>query len=229
MMSFGKTHVFNKSDILCTFIKMTAIQDALYDALNESKDNKIPSSAVKINPYVFNTLQLIDKNRKAKLSNDEKVSQILDICNKYKTTGNRRKKQPKQPTTKDIDATLCKHNIVTEEIQERIAHSIEIAAEELKIKVNMPQEMNNDDYEEEEEISNEIPKNDNNKKFRMIIEEEEEEEEDAIPVPIRTPPKPYDDKQNKEDELKSDYSLEEEEDSDDLFVEESTPVIVRRN
>ena len=216
---------------------MTALQDSLYSALNSSKENKISQDAKQIKPYIFSTLQLIDKNRKEKLSNEEKISKIFEICGQYKSTG-KRKKSIKPSNVKDIDSTLCRHGIIYDEINERIHNSLEIAAEELGINISFPtqeekdvlQSESDNSYAFDEDSEPELKPRKPPQPF-VNTPEEEEEEEEAQPKQRQQQQKQQQTKnpQPRKQTINNLLEEEEEEEDSDVFVEENAPVVIRRN
>ena len=212
---------------------MTSIQDSLYSALDNSKENKITQDAKQVKPYIFKTLQLIDKNRKEKLSNEQKISKIFEICGQYKSSG-KRKKSSRPNNVKDIDATLCRHGIIYDEISERIHNSLEIAAEELGISISFPTEKDElqseseNSYALDEDSEPELKPRKPPQPFVNLQEEEEEEEEESYKEITQQQQRQT--KYTSQKPVINNQIEEEDDDSDsDVFVEETAPVVIRRN
>ncbi|EAX96916.1 hypothetical protein TVAG_272440 [Trichomonas vaginalis G3] len=222
---------------------MSTLQECLYQSFSNSKDNQISNNPTKVKPYVYNAMQILDSNMKLKLDNQQKLNKIYEICDKYKSIGNKRKLPSKLPncsTNNNVNEDLSQHEVVYNEIMERIQQSILMGVDELGLTMKLSSELQKESINlEEQEIQDEHalssddedPTPRNAAKIASMIKNdannEEEDHENYSPKVKLPSPMQYDTNKNEED--KDEDSYDEEESDDDVFVEETTPTnIVHR-
>lgn len=151
-------------------------------------------------PHLQPVAKKLAKNADLQQTSEEKIQMIKDICAKYSTKSKSSKRgkkriQIKQADIDDPTRILDHHNMILDNIYDRIDQAIEMATEELQIK-SVNHENNN-----------------------IIDELNPESDDEEIPLP-RQAPQPISD--DGSDVLKSSDTddLEEE----DLFAEESNDV-----